>query len=127
MTLIGGTAPSWILFSFRTVQVSREFRVYWKTAYLNTSLTTLETTLGPITRELDPGAYEELRTSVQKVCNYVLVKAGLDRQWGELVRLIALTRNTGHNNGVHDPPNGRNEQVTFQGRTYDFIVGVSVQ
>lgn len=40
-----------------------------------------------------------------------------------LFQILRLVRNTIHNNGVHRPQSGRDETVSYGGRTFEFTVG----
>lgn len=56
------------------------------------------------------------------VVAHVLKVTGL-QHLDPLFRLLRLVRNTIHNNGIHRPTNGKNEQVVIDGRSFEFRVG----
>lgn len=86
---------------------------------------TVEETLRAIVRTKQPPFTMDPRKEFQSLFQHVLSKSGL-ATLEPLFHILRLTRNSVHNNGVHDPPSGRSESWTYKGKQFDFIVGKEI-
>lgn len=83
---------------------------------------TVEETLRAIVRTRQAPFTMDPRKEFQSLFQHVLSKSGL-ATLEPLFHILRLTRNSVHNNGVHDPPSGRSGSWTYKGKQFDFIVG----
>lgn len=98
-----------------------------KVAFIQSLFSTLDSKFRIFLRELDPSAcsggtdaFHSIYTALRS--RLTSIPADAD----DLVTLLRLVRNTIHNNGVYFDKRGRDAQVTYKGRTYDFHHGKPV-
>jgi hypothetical protein len=77
-------------------------------------------------RELNPSAQRGATTEFYNIYTDLKNEITFPVDSDELIKLLRLVRNTVHNNGVYFNKNGNNDQVIYQGVTYDFHYGKSV-
>ncbi|MBF8265289.1 MAG: hypothetical protein HW384_1153 [Dehalococcoidia bacterium] len=81
----------------------------------------LEESLRQVIKLRDPVKYNECQTNWPGLYNFLLKETGLTK-YCPLFKLIAHTRNTIHNNGVFRPPNGKDVDIEWEGKMFQFCV-----
>ena len=93
---------------------------------LHSTYAQMEESLRRITEAYDP-AFMSHRQSLSSITTYLCDALGL-RRYKKLFRLVALTRNTLHNNGHFRPDfGGPRQQVTWQGTIHRLRLGKSAE
>jgi hypothetical protein len=108
----------------RSINVNRLNNAFIKSAFLIKLFSEIESTFRILLRRLDPSACNAGTGSFYSV--HEALKSRLTSfppVSDDLIKTLRLSRNTVHNNGVHFDKSGRNDEVTYGGKTYYFLHG----
>ena len=99
-----------------------------KYAFMHKLFGTLENTFRHLLRKIDPAAASGATESIEGVFGALVSRIGnKPADSDELLKLLRLSRNSIHNNGVFYPKNQTNDQVIYKGSTYDFNHGEPIK
>lgn len=95
---------------------------YVKNAFMHHLFGNIENTFRQLLRKVDPSAANNATADITSVFRALCSRIGnTPSESEELLKLLRLSRNTIHSNGVFYPQNQQDDQVTYKGTTYDFI------
>ena len=82
----------------------------------------IENTFRQLLRKIDPSAANNATEDIGGVFRALCLRIGhTPPESNELLKLLGLSRNTIHNNGVFYPKKQQDDQVTYKGKTYHFM------
>jgi hypothetical protein len=108
----------------RSVNINRFNNAFMKSGFLIKLFSEIESTFRILLRRLDPSACNagtESFYSVHEALKSQLTSFPSDSD--DLIKVLRLSRNTVHNNGVYFDKNGNDDQVMHKGTTYFFRNG----
>jgi len=108
--------------SIAAIQALREYALMIKFFTIHALAMTLEETFRAIVRSAPKTFTVSPEGSFQSVYRHMLKVVSLQK-FSELFEVIRNTRNTIHTNGIFRPKDGKNVQIIYKGRSFDFEVG----
>lgn len=110
----------------RSVTVNN-FNGFVKVGFLQSLFATFENHVRIFLRVVDPTAGNDATSTFDSIYGALRKRLSpFPQETDELVKLMRLTRNTIHNNGVFYPTSRANDQVVYKGVTYEFHYGKPV-
>jgi len=79
-----------------------------------------------IVKRIDQTACNSGTAAFANIYSWLSARIEGIRSFEDFLRLMRLTRNTIHTNGVFYPENATNAVVDWKGTTYNFVVGVPI-
>jgi hypothetical protein len=114
--------------SHRAATVNTFNNAFIKQAFLQFHFSIIDTSFRIFLRHIDPTVCRGSTVAFRSV--YTTLKArttAFPTDSDALIDTLRITRNTIHNNGVYFNKDGLNEQITFKGKTYDFLNGQPIE
>jgi hypothetical protein len=106
---------------YREVIANSFNNAYVKYAFMHKLFGDIENTFRTLLRKIDPSAANNATTDITGVFRALSSRIGYAPNDSEqLMKLLRLSRNTIHSNGVFYPQNQQDDQVTYKGTTYNF-------
>ena len=100
-----------------------EFDRSQRIGFTHEQFSMIETFLRTIMREINPGFLAK-DDNFANICSWLFKHLNLqNKEYEELIKLLRLSRNTIHNNGVYYHKSGKDDSVVYKGQTYNFIQG----
>jgi hypothetical protein len=94
---------------------------YVKYAFMHKLFGDIENTFRQLLRKIDPSAANSATADITGVFRALCSRIGyMPTESEELLKLLRLSRNTIHSNGVFYPESQHDDQVTYKGTTYNF-------
>lgn len=109
--------------------VSTELAAFYKLGYVQFVFSAVESSLRSLLRALNSTAANNGTAQFKAIYDCLLrTELALQRaqDWGDMLDLFRLIRNTLHNNGVHFHKSGADTEVTYRGIAYQFKHGQKI-
>jgi len=108
----------------RSVNINRFNNAFIKLGFLIGLFSEIESTFRILLRQLDPSACNGGKASFPFIFDALKKQLGsFPADSDDLIKLLRLSRNTVHNNGVYFPESGKDDQVVYKSGTYNFVQG----
>lgn len=99
-----------------------------KYTFMHKLFGTMENTFRHLLRKIDPAAASGATESIEGVFGALMSRIGnKPADSDELLKMLRISRNSIHNNGVFYPKDQTNDQVIYKGSTYDFTHGEPIK
>ncbi len=112
----------------KRVYLISEYDTFVRIGFVQTLLSSVESGFRILLRALDPAACIAGTAEFKSVYDCLLKSkvSSTPKESIELMDLLRYIRNTIHNNGLYFSRSGTDEQVVYEGRSYTFVHGKSV-
>ncbi len=105
----------------RSIAANYYNNAFVKYTFMHKLFGEIENTFRQLLRKIDPVAANNATEDISAVFGALCSRIGhKPSESDELLKLLRLSRNTIHNNGVFYPKNHRDDEVTYKGKTYHF-------
>jgi hypothetical protein len=111
--------------SWTGVDYVNQFETILRLGFIQFVFAAVESTFRAILRTVDSSSCSDANGPFTNVYIHLLTMLGL-RHWESFLHLLRNCRNALHNNNVFFPKSGKDDPVTYKGKTYNFEVGIRV-
>lgn len=98
------------------------YEMFLKIGFIHLYFSGIESSLRIFLRNIDSNVHKNSRGDFKKIYDTLFERIGLQK-YVPLLDLFRHVRNTIHNNGIFMPADGKNQEIKYKGRVYNFYDG----